>query len=193
MLTIAWDVDDILNDLMCFWLVDKWLLEHPDCRVSFKQITENTPERIIKGTLAEYRLSLDSFRLSGAYARLEPNPEILAWFRESGDKARHIALTAVPVKAAHISADWVLKNFGKWIRTFHFIPSLRMDDAAPEYDQNKADYLKWLNKVDVLVEDSEDNIRQAKELGVKGVLIARPWNKSNLSVKEALTELNKLL
>ena len=193
MLTIAWDVDDILNDLMCFWLVDKWLLEHPDCRVSFKQITENTPERIIKSTLEEYQLSLDSFRLSGAYARLEPNPEILAWFRESGDKARHIALTAVPVKAAHISADWVLKNFGRWIRTFNFIPSLRVDDAAPEYDRSKADYLKWSSKVDVLVEDSEDNISQAKELGIKGILVARPWNKSNLSVKEALTELNKLL
>jgi hypothetical protein len=193
MLTIAWDVDDILNDLMRSWLADKWLLEHPDCRVSFKQITENTPERIIKSTLEEYWLSLDSFRLSGSYARLEPNPEILAWFREFGDKARHIALTAVPVKAAHISADWVLKNFGRWIRTFHFIPSLRADDVAPEYDRSKADYLKWLSKVDVLVEDSEDNIFQANELGIKGILVARPWNKSNLSVKETLTELNKLL
>jgi FMN phosphatase YigB (HAD superfamily) len=193
MLTIAWDVDDILNDLMRFWLSDKWLLEHPDCKVSFKQLTENTPERIIKSTLEEYRLSLDSFRLSGAYTRLEPNPEVLAWFRESGYKARHIALTAVSVKAAYISADWVLKNFGKWIRTFHFIPSLRADEAAPEYDQSKADYLKWLNKVDVLVEDSEDNILQAKDLGIRGILVGKPWNKGNLSVKEALTELNKLL
>ncbi|MFH0855128.1 MAG: hypothetical protein V1869_01220 [Candidatus Omnitrophota bacterium] len=193
MITIAWDVDDILNDLMRCWLVDKWLPEHPDCRVCFEQITQNTPEYIIKSTKEEYRLSLDIFRLSGAYHRLSPDPEVLAWFENFGEKARHIALTCVPLKAAHISADWVMRNFGKWIRSFNFVPSPRLNEEAPDYGHSKAGYLEWLNNVDVLVEDSEENILQAKELGLKGILVAKPWNKSGLSIKAALAQINKII
>jgi hypothetical protein len=193
LLTIAWDVDDILNDLMRCWLVNKWLPEHPDCKVSFEQITQNTPERIMHSTKEDYLLSLDSFRLSKAYSEIKPNAEVLAWFEEFGDKARHIALTFVPLKAAHVSADWVMKNFGKWIRSFNFVPSPRIGERAPEYDHSKADYLRWFNKIDVLVEDSEENIREAKELGIRGILAAKPWNKSNLSVTAVLAEINQLL
>jgi hypothetical protein len=193
MVTIAWDVDDILNDLMRCWLVNKWLPEHPDCKVRFEQIRQNTPEKIIDSAKEEYFSSLDSFRLSKAYLDMKPDPEILEWFEISGYKARHIALTAVPVKAAHISADWVMKNFGKWIRSFHFVPSPRPGEQTPEYDRNKADYLRWLNKADILVEDSEQNIREAKELGIRGILLGKPWNKSDLSVKAALAEIDRLL
>jgi hypothetical protein len=193
MITIAWDVDDILNDLMRCWLVDQWLAEHSGCKVNFEQITENTPERIINSTKEEYLLSLDSFRLSKAYSEIKPNAEVLAWFEKSGDKARHIALTFVPVKVAHISADWVMRNFGRWIRSFNFVPSLRANEQVPDYGRTKADYLKWLNKVDVLVEDSQENIRQAEELGIRGILVRKPWNKGNLSFKDALAEINRLL
>lgn len=193
MITIAWDVDDVLNDLMRCWLNDKWLPEHPDCKIRFEQITENTPERIINSSKEEYLLSLDSFRLSKAYSRMEPNPEILAWFEKSGGKTRHIALTSVPLKTAHISADWVVKNFGRWIRSFNFIPSSRIGDNVTEYDSTKTDYLRWLNKIDVLVEDSDQNIREAGKIGVKGILIKRPWNKGDLSVKAALAEINKII
>lgn len=193
MITIAWDVDDVLNDLMYCWLTDKWVLDHPGCRVGFEQIMENTPERIINSTKQEYWASLDSFRLSKAYINMKPNPEILAWFEEFGDKARHIALTSVPLKAAHISADWVMRNFGRWIRSFNFVPSLRIGERIPEYDHNKADYLKRLNIADVLVEDNEQNIREVEKIGIKGMLIKKPWNKSVLSVKGALAEIDKLL
>ena len=193
MLTIAWDVDDILNDLMRCWLVNKWLPEHPNCKVSFEQITENTPERIINSTKEDYLLSLDSFRLSKAYPRIQPNQEILAWFKEHGDMARHFALTSVPIKAAHISADWVMRNFGKWIRSFSFVPSLRANEQAPDYGNTKADYLKWLNKIDVLVEDNEQNIREAQNLGIKGILVKKPWNKGRLSLKDALVEISKII
>jgi len=193
MITIAWDVDDILNDLMYCWLTHKWLVDHPGCRVSFERITENTPERLINSTKEEYWVSLDSFRLSKAYLDMKPNPEVMVWFEKFGNKARHIALTSVPIKASHISADWVVRNFGKWIRSFNFVPSVRTGEKIPEYDHTKTDYLKWLNKIDVLVEDNEENIREAKELGIRGILVAKPWNKSNLSVKDALVEINKLL
>lgn len=193
MITIAWDVDDVLNDLMYCWLTDKWLPEHPDCKVGFEQITQNPPERIINSARDEYLSSLDCFRFSKAYSEMKPNPEILAWFEKFGDKARHIALTSVPIKTAHISADWVVKNFGKWIRSFNFVPSLRIGGDCPEYDHAKVDYLKWLNKVDVMVEDSSQNIRESEKLGIKGLLIKRPWNKSNLSVKDALIKINKII
>lgn len=193
MITIAWDVDDILNNLMYHWLTEKWLPEHPKRKVSFEQIIQNTPERIIDSTKEEYYSSLDSFRLSKAYLDMKPEPQVLEWFENSGYKARHIALTSVPLRAAHMSAEWVMKNFGKWIRSFNFVPSIRNGEQAPEYSQTKADYLKWLNNVDVFVEDSEQNIREAKELGIRGILVGKPWNKSNLSVADALFQINKLL
>ncbi len=193
MITIAWDVDDILNNLMYHWLTEKWLPEHPKCKVSFEQIIQNTPEQIIKSTLEEYKASLDSFRLSKAYFQMQPEPQILIWFKEHGDKARHIALTAVPVRAAHVSADWVIRNFGKWIRSFNFVPSPRVNEQVPDYGHTKTDYLKWLNKIDVLIEDNEKNIREAEELGIKGILVKKPWNKGRLLLKDALAEINQLL
>jgi len=193
MITIAWDVDDILNNLMNHWLTEKWLPEHPDCSVSFEQIIKNTPEQIIGSTLEEYKVSLDSFRLSKAYSQMRPESQVLAWLEEYGDKARHIALTAVPVKAANVSADWVMRNFGKWIRSFNFVPALRANELIPDYGHTKTDYLRWLSKVDVLVEDSEENIRGAEDLGIKGVLVEKPWNTGGLLIKDALAEINKLL
>ena len=193
MITIAWDVDDILNNLMYHWLTEKWLPEHPNCKVSFEQIIQNTPEHIIKSTLEEYRASLDSFRLSKAYFQMQPEPQVLSWFKEHGNKARHIALTAVPVRVAHVSADWVIRNFGKWIRSFNFVPSPRANEQVPDYGHTKTDYLKWLNKIDVLVEDNEKNIREAEELGTKGILVKKPWNKGSLLLKDALAKINQLL
>ena len=194
MKTIAWDIDDVLNDLMDVWLVSKWLPEHPGCKVGFEQIAQNTPEIILNTTREDYFNSLDSFRLAKAYSQLKPNLEVLAWFETFGGKARHIALTSVPVFAAHVSADWVMRHFGKWIRSFNFVPSPRgTNEKIPDYDKSKADYLKWMNKVDLLVEDSEVNIREAESLGIKGILIGRPWNKSKLSVADALLQINKLL
>lgn len=193
MLTIAWDIDDVLNDLMYYWLTDKWLPEHPDCKIHFEQIIENTPEKIINSSKDEYQQSLDSFRLSKDYKKMVPNKEIMAWFEKHGKNARHIALTGVPIKAAHVSAEWVIKYFGNWIRSFSFVPSSRNYEQIPLYDATKADYLKWLNKIDVLVEDSEQNICEAHKLGIKGILIDRPWNKSNIKVKEALEILNKTI
>lgn len=193
MITIAWDIDDVLNDLMGQWLMNKWLLEHPGCKLAFEQITENTPERIIGCALEEYQKSLDEFRLSESYPLLEPNQEVLAWFKKKGNQARHIALTGVPVSCAHMSAEWLMRNFGSWIRSFNFVPSLRKEDRSPKYDYSKADYLKWLNKIDILVEDSQENIEQAQNLGIKGMLIKRPWNKGRLTVSQALKEIDKII
>ncbi|MFH1362098.1 MAG: hypothetical protein ABIH69_05535, partial [bacterium] len=152
MLTIAWDVDDVLNDLMREWLTKKWLPEHPQSKLSFEEITGNSPERLLGASLKEYQDSLDEFRLSGAYEKMMPVPEVLAWFNEHGDKALHLVLTAVPLKAAHISAAWVMRYFGKWIRSFNFVPSTRKGENLPDYPKSKLECLKQFSKIDVFVE-----------------------------------------
>jgi len=186
LLTIAWDVDDVLNDLTRLWFEKEWLLSHPGCKAGFAELKQNPPHQILGVTLEEYLSSLDAFRLSVNYERLEPLKEAVEWFNEYGGNFRHIALTAVPLTAAPRSASWVLAHFGKWIRTFHFIPSARSAEGLVEYDRDKGAYLGWLKKADILVEDKEENIRSAAKAGVRGILIPRPWNNARGSFTEAL-------
>jgi len=193
LLTIAWDVDDVLNDLMRLWLEHAWRPANPDCSVRYEDLNENPPNNIIGVKLEEYLTSLDSFRLSGIYDDMKPVEEIKDWFLVNGNKYRHIALTAVPIAAAPLSARWVFNNFGPWIRTFHFVPSSREQERIPEYDKDKGEYLKWLGKVDVLIDDNETNIRAARTAGVRGILVPRPWNGCNNTLSESLAILGKEL
>jgi hypothetical protein len=193
MLTIAWDVDDILNNLMEYWLEQKWNKDHPQCNLKFNEIYINSPEALLETSKQEYLASLDEFRLSTAFGDMEPNPKILEWFRQYGGRARHLVLTAVPLECAHASAEWVMRHFGKWIRTFHFVPSYREGVDCPRYDQTKAEFLHWIDKVDVLVEDNEANAIAASKADVRGMLVDRPWNSSELSLEDALKELTSLV
>ena len=194
MKTIAWDVDDVLNDLMREWLERKWLADHPDCAIRYEDIADNPPARLLNTSLDVYLRSLDEFRLSPLYQRLSPVKEVMSWFVNNGSNFRHIALTAVPLIAASASAQWVFKHFGRWIRTFHFVPPKREGENIQEYDYDKGDFLKWIRKVNVLVDDSPANVQSAREAGVKGIIIPRPWNGSEeqraKSISDALTELN---
>ncbi|MBF0558426.1 MAG: HAD family hydrolase [Nitrospirae bacterium] len=190
--TIAWDVDDVLNDLMQSWFEQKWLTEHPECAVHYKDITENPPAGLLNSSLESYLRSLDEFRLSSMYQQMSPVKEVMSWFVKNGSTFRHVALTAVPLIAAPASAQWVLKHFGQWIRTFHFVPSKRDGETIPQYDSDKGDFLKWIKKVDVLVDDSIANIQAAESAGVKGIMIPRPWNKRETSIVEALRELENI-
>ncbi|MBI5191904.1 MAG: hypothetical protein HZA08_00495 [Nitrospirae bacterium] len=190
MITIAWDVDDVLNDLMRMWFQEKWVMGHKDCRLSYKEITKNPPHNLLGADINEYLRSLDEYRLSDFYQQMPPVKEIMEWFVEYGDKCRHIALTAVPLIAASASAQWVFKNFGMWIRTFHFVPSNRAGESLPSYDSDKSDFLKWQSKVDVFIDDNPDNIKAAKSIGINGILWPRPWNDSKLTPAEALLILN---
>ena len=187
MKTIAWDVDDVLNDLMRVWFESVWSFEHAggNC-LCYGDLNENPPHNILGLTKDEYLKSLDAFRLSEAATKLKPNQEILQWLDQNGHGCRHLALTAVPLCAAHFSAAWVFKHFGKWIRTFHIVPSPRMNENIPQYDRSKDDFLKWIDKIDILVDDNPDSIKGADSVGIKGVLYPRPWNQSKLSLNETL-------
>ncbi|MDO8673369.1 MAG: hypothetical protein Q7O66_18330 [Dehalococcoidia bacterium] len=186
MRTIVWDVDDVLNDLMRDWFENRWLGLHPNCSLRYEDIVENPPHRLLGVSVDEYLSSLDSFRLSGAWLQLTPVAEVLAWFREYGSRFRHVALTATPLSCANISAAWVTQHFGMWIRSFNFVPSSRPGQNVLTYDQNKAEFLRWWGRADVLVDDSPANVNAARDMDIQAILAPRPWNDGKGTIAEAL-------
>lgn len=187
MLTIIWDVDDVLNDLMFVWFEQAWRPHHPECQLTVEDISENPPHRLLGVSLEEYLASLDAFRLSEkGICQLSPVPELLAWFHQHGNRFRHVALTATTMAAAPLSAKWVFKHFGFWVRSVNFVPSKRKGESIPVYDQNKGEYLQWWGGGDVLVDDNPQTITEAADLGLRGILIPRPWNQCDLTLAETI-------
>jgi hypothetical protein len=176
MQTLAWDIDDVLNDLMRVWLDTWWKPAHSGCHVEYEQLNENPPHRLLKTSLPEYLDSLDAFRLSEHYPRLAPRAELTTWFEKHGASYRHLALTAVPLRCAAVSAAWLLRHFGRWIRSFHVIPSPRSDERIPAYDESKEAFLRLARGIDALIDDNPGHIQGAKKAGVRGLLFPCPWN-----------------
>lgn len=188
MKTIVWDVDDVLNDLMRAWFKESWRPAHETCRITYDDLLANPPHELLGITLTEYQLSLDAFRRD----RLESLPPIsdaIDWFQRHGHKACHAALTAVPLWAAPLSAAWVMRHFGGWMRSFNVVPSRRAGDEPASHAATKKEFLEWWGKADVLVEDSPANLAGAEELGIQTVLVPRPWNGKRRSLQESLDEL----
>lgn len=193
MKTIVWDVDDVLNDLMRVWFEEFWRPKHPDTKMEYETINLNPPHQLFETSKEEYLASLDEFRLSGRYDRLEPIKEVKSWFLAHGAKFRHVALTRVPVAVAHVSAAWVLKHYGQWIRSFHFIPSYRAGERPPVYDENKGTSLHYFGKADLLIDDTIENIEAAEKYSVKTLVFPRPWNKSRQTISQSLDEILNLV
>jgi phosphoglycolate phosphatase-like HAD superfamily hydrolase len=178
--TIIWDVDDTLNDLMRTWSRGK---------IRYPLITENPPHRLLGVPKARYLSSLDAFRLSDAYRRLKPVPEALRWFRKHGHRYRHVALSAVPRKAAHVSAEWVFRNFGEWIDTFAFVPSHRKGESRRVGRGSKHEFVKELGLHGIFVDDNPEAIAQMRTLGCKCILVPRPWNGADGSLQQAFEKI----
>ncbi|MFA4858468.1 MAG: hypothetical protein WC901_07040 [Candidatus Margulisiibacteriota bacterium] len=193
MKTIVWDVDDVLNDLMRVWFEEFWHPLHNQLALDYAGIKINPPHALLGVKQEEYLASLDDFRLSGRYDRLAPTAEIKQWFATHGSKCRHVALTRIPVAVSHVSAAWVMKNFGDWIRSFHFIPSFRAGENPPVYDESKGTYLNYFGKADLLIDDTLENVEAAKKAGIKTLTFPRPWNKSTLTVKQLLDEVLRVI
>ncbi len=183
--TIVWDIDDVLNDLMRSWFDLAWLPEHRDCPVRYEGITENPPHRVLRTSIEEYFASLDAFRSSPVASDLVPNAEVLDWLERYGGEFRHIALTARPLASAAAAAEWLFRHFGAYIRTFSVVPS-RFSLRGPTCDRTKKEFLQWLGKVDVLIDDNPENVSNACSLGIHGVLFPQPWNDSTLTPAETL-------
>jgi len=187
MITIAWDIDDVLNNL-----TEEWLATQP-APPPFHSLTCNPPAELLGLSRGQYLESLDHFRAT-RYAGMRPNAEILEWFKLHGHLARHVALSAVPRTYAPVSASWGLTYFGDWIRSFSFVPSPRPTDHHPVYDKSKGEFLAHTGKIDVLVEDTEANIFAARQLGLTTCLYPQPWNSAkDASVHELLSHLTDLV
>ena len=157
--------------------------------LEYEKILHNPPYTDLGITKDDYLESLDCFRL-GKYMGLEPIPEILGWFQKYGNLAHHVALTATPLSTARLSAEWVMNNFGKWIRTFSFIPSPRKGVDHIQYDKDKIIYCAR-NSIKTIVEDNVATITEAKEWGMNAVIVSQPWN-SSLSCVGLADELERL-
>ena len=161
MKTIVWDVDDVLNDLMGAWFEDYAVSNGADSSIAYDRLTSNPPHVLLGISHEEYLASLDKFRLSGMAEKMPPVAEIFEWFCLYGNSAHNVALTATPLLASPVSAQWVMRNFGRWIRSFNVIPSSRPRIEATQYHISKFDFLRWWDKADILVDDSEENIAGA--------------------------------
>lgn len=174
--TIAWDVDDVLNELTRAWF-DRWLSEgRTGPEAGYEGLTRNPPDALLGIGRSEYLESLDDFRASVEGEDLPPRPEAVAWFEANGDRFRHVAVTATPLANAPASAAWVMRHFGRWIRTYHVVPSPRGDEPLQRLDVSKAHFFEWLGNVDLVVDDSPEVVDAARELGVATVLFPQPWN-----------------
>ena len=60
------------------------------------------------------------------------------------------------------------------------------------YDRGKGDFLRWLGKGDVFVDDTEENLKQAGELGFKTLTWPQPWNSSMQSSARTLAQLSNM-
>jgi hypothetical protein len=104
---------------------------------------------------------------------------------EHGHRFRHMALTARPLASAGDAAEWVFRHFGNYIRCYGVAP-VRLDAAAPKYDRDKADFLRWFQEADYFLDDSEANVAAVSALGVKALLFPQPWNEGSLPVEDTL-------
>jgi hypothetical protein len=188
MTTIIWDIDDVLNNLMEAWFEHHWKPAHAGCNLSYSELVENPPHRVLGVSREEYLSSLDEFRMSGAEAQLEPNATIVAWLNAHGRRFRHFALTARPLETVPFQTEWLFRNFSPFIRGYGVVPS-RSPASTPVYDLTKGEYLRWLGMGDILVDDNETNIAQALEMGIGAILFPQPWNRSACSIAEVLDKI----
>ncbi|MDD5664401.1 MAG: hypothetical protein PHT71_09100, partial [Victivallaceae bacterium] len=113
---IVWDVDDVLNNLTYEWFDEFETLNRTG--ITYEKLSENPPDRLLGISRESYLESLDDFRMR-RITSLKPVEETMQWFIRHGNKFRHAALTATPFRCAPASAQWVIKHYGNWIRTFH--------------------------------------------------------------------------
>ncbi len=187
---IAWDVDDVLNGLTREWHEE---FRQGRAALPYEELAANPPDELLSISRDEFLRSMDSFR-ARRMAALKPSPATLRWFLKSGDAYRHFALSAVPMKLAHLSAEWTVAKFGRWLRGFSFVPSPRPDDAYARHELNKGDMLAMTLHADLFIDDSEQNVADAERLGVRSLLFPAPWNRNrDLSPEAFLDGLDETL
>lgn len=192
LITVFWDVDDVLNDLMKEWL-DFYRLTS-GIKMDYDQLTANPPHKLFGISIHDFRKSLDDFRMSKNFSKMQAVPSVYKWFETNAENTRNIALTATSIKTASSSSAWVFKNYSKWIRTFHVVPSPRKNEVLPKYDLNKIEAMSHLCSSGILIDDNEDNVKKAVSSGYMGLLFPRPWNSNaGKSINDFIKELDNFM
>jgi 5'(3')-deoxyribonucleotidase len=187
---IIWDIDDVLNSLTEEWLV--WYkTENNNVLTVYTDLINNPPHDILGISKQEYLKLLDKFRRMH-FSTLKPNENVLDWFHKHGDDYINIALTAVPMSFADVSVEWCLKHFGRWIRSFNFIPSPRKSDTHKVNLTSKKEYIQQIiPNAEFFIDDTLSNLHGIEEIGVKAILFPAPWNASaKLSMQECLKQIS---
>ena len=182
---LLWDVDDVLNRFMqlcCRRFPAERKLDYAD-------LTVNPPHELLGLGREEYLATLDACRPE--LYQEGPRPEIRLFFERHGNEFRHAALSAVPMRFAPDSAQWVLRHFGAWIQTCVFIPSPRPDfRMRSQLFRSKGEAAAAFGPGAVLIDDSPANVADAEKHGCRTMLFPTPWNKSrDRSVADFLEEL----
>lgn len=179
---VIWDIDDTLNDFMKIWLSINYQ------SINFDTLTKNPSYGLLGIDKEAYISSLDEFR-EKYYMYLAPNERVINWFKNNGKYIDSIALTASPVTNINTVSSWLFKHFGTWFRTFHFVPSERLNIDYPRYENTKADFIRQLQRRDIIfIDDKEDNIEVVKEIGVEVYCVKQPWNSGD-SMEDILNQL----
>ena len=189
---LIWDVDDVLNSLMQYYMENG--LPVNARQLSCEALTENPPHKLLGISKEEYLSSLDHVR-SGSFYDLPPRPEIMAFFDECGHKFDHIILSAVPVRFMEKSSAWVLHYFGDWVQSCLFIPSHRPEcNVKSQLFASKAEAVKFFGPRAVLIDDAVKNVEETRSAGGRALYFPAPWNsEKNTGINAFLTSLKGLI
>ena len=58
---------------------------------------------------------------------------------------------------------------------------------------SKADFISWIDKKVIFIDDSEDNVKAVSETGSETILYPRPWNDADYSPENFISRLNSKL
>jgi hypothetical protein len=83
----------------------------------------------------------------------------------------------------------VFRNFGEWIDTFAFVPSYRKGERGSTARRSKHEFVRQFGLRGIYVDDNADAIAQLRTLGLKCVLVPRPWNGGAGSLQEAFEKI----
>ena len=187
---LIWDVDDVLNTLMQQYIACG--LPENAKRLSYEELTENPPHKLLGISKEDYLSSLDRVR-AGDFYDLLPRPEVAAFFAECGHLFDHMILSAVPLKFMEKSSAWVLHYFGEWIQNCLFIPSVRPDCCVKsQMFSGKAEAVKFFGQRAVLIDDSVKNVEETRSSGGRAVYFPAPWNPEKISADVFLKSLRGL-
>lgn len=184
---IVWDVDDVLNNLMASW-IDDWSYRNKK-KYRINDLIENPPNRMLKISLEEYYNDLDTFRNENNGDHIPVNKEIMVWFKEKGHLFHNIACTARSKSTRACQARWIYNNYGNWISTVNMSYSGRLKNKKDSL--NKIEFLGFLNKDLLFIDDNEDTIKEAKDMGFDTLLYPQPWNSSTITVNELINKINQ--